>query len=236
MFYCRIGYRGSFGAEDLETDIWLERWRTGNTGWHQPDVNPLLVEYWPKLKLPEDCPVFVPLCGKSLDMVWLRTSGHPVYGVEIAEAAVCAFFEENGIRFEVAENRDGLPRFSGGGYRIYCGDYLEISAPQIGVAQGTYDRGALIALPPDRRPIYADHIQRVIPEGGETLLITLDYDQSRVSGPPFSVSEQEVQELYGERGRVRRLACFETELIPPHFMDAGLRSVTESVYRITKEC
>ena len=219
----------------METDFWLERWRTGQLGWHQPEVNALLVAYWPKLGLPEDCPVFVPLCGKSLDMVWLRKRGHPVYGVEIAEAAVREFFEENSIRFEVAENREGLPRFSGGGYRIYCGDYLEISAPQIGATQGTYDRGALIALPPERRPIYADHLQRVIPEGGETLLITLDYDQSRVLGPPFSVPEEEVRALYGERGRVERLAYFETELIPPHFRDAGLTSVMEGVYRVTKE-
>ena len=219
----------------MKTDFWLERWRTGQIGWHQPDINPLLVEYWPNLELPEDCPIFVPLCGKSLDMVWLRKHGHPVFGVELAETAVRGFFEENGIRFEVAENREGLPRFSGGGYRIYCGDYLQISAPQIGATRGTYDRGALIALPPDRRPIYADHIQRIIPEGGETLLITLEYDQSRVSGPPFSVRKEEVQALYGGRGRVERLAYFETDVIPPHFQDAGLTSVMEGIYRISKE-
>ncbi|MCY4566372.1 MAG: thiopurine S-methyltransferase, partial [Gammaproteobacteria bacterium] len=139
----------------MKSEFWLERWRTGQTGWHQAEVNPLLVKHWPQLELPEDCPVFVPLCGKTQDMIWLRQQGHPVYGVEIAEAAVRGFFDENGIRFEVAENREGLPRFSGRGYRIYCGDYLEISAPQIGATQGTYDRGALIAFPPDKRLIYA---------------------------------------------------------------------------------
>ncbi len=219
----------------MKSEFWLERWRTGQIGWHQAEVNPLLVKHWPQLELPEDCPVFVPLCGKTLDMIWLRERGHPVYGVEIAEAAVRGFFDENSIRFEVAENREGLPRFSGRGYRIYCGDYLEISAPQIGATQGTYDRGALIALPPDKRPIYADHIQRVIPDGGETLLITLDYDQARVPGPPYSVPEEEVQALYGQRCRVTRLDYFETDLVPPHFQAAGLASVMEGIYRITKE-
>ena len=218
----------------MRTDFWLERWRTGQIGWHQPAVNAALVEHWPKLELPERCPVFVPLCGKSLDMLWLRRQGHPVFGVEIAEAAVRGFFEEQSIRFEVAENRDGLPRFSGGGFRIYCGDYLEISAPQLGATQGTYDRGALIALPPDKRPIYADHIQRVIPEGGKMLLLTLAYDQARAPGPPFSVPAQEVEALYGQRCQVEQLASFETDEIPPHFREAGLASVTESVYRITK--
>ena len=219
----------------MKNEFWLGRWRTGQIGWHQAEVNPLLVKHWPQLELPEDCPVFVPLCGKTLDMIWLRERGHPVYGVEIAEAAVRGFFDENSIRFEVAENREGLPRFSGRGYRIYCGDYLEISAPQIGATQGTYDRGALIALPPDKRPIYADHIQRVIPDGGETLLITLDYDQARVPGPPYSVPEEEVQALYGQRCRVTRLDYFETDLVPPHFKEAGLASVMEGIYRITKE-
>lgn len=219
----------------MKNEFWLERWRTGQTGWQQAEVNPLLVEYWPQLELPEKSPVFVPLCGKSLDMVWLRKRGHPVYGVEIAEAAVRGFFEAHRIRFEVAENREGLPRFSGGGYRIYCGDYLEISAPQLGATQGTYDRGALIALPPDRRPVYADHIQRVIPDGGETLLITLDYDQARAPGPPYSVPEEEVRALYGQRCRIERLNYFETGLVPPHFNEAGLATVMEGIYRITKE-
>ena len=219
----------------MKNEFWLERWRTGQIGWHQAEVNPLLVKHWPQLELPEDCPVFVPLCGKTLDMIWLRERGHPVYGVEIAEAAVRGFFDENGIRFEVAENREGLPRFSGRGYRIYCGEYLEISAPQIGATQGTYDRGALIAFPPDKRLIYADHVQRVIPDGGETLLITLDYDQARVPGPPYSVPEEEVQALYGQRCRVTRLDYFETDLVPPHFQAAGLASVMEGIYRITKE-
>ncbi len=218
----------------MRAEFWLERWRTGQIGWHQPAFNAALVEHWPKLGLPEGCSVFVPLCGKSLDILWLRGQGHPVFGVEIAEAAVRDFFAENSIRFEVAENPDGLPRFSGGGFRIYCGDYLEISAPQLGTTQGTYDRGALIALPPDRRPIYADHIQRVIPDGGKVLLLTLEYDQARVPGPPFSVPAQEVEALYGRRCRVEQLDCFQTDQVPPHFTEAGLGSVTECVYRIAK--
>ena len=218
----------------MRPDFWLERWRSGQIGWHQTAFNPALVEHWPKLELPEGCRVFVPLCGKSLDMLWLRKQGHPVFGVEIAEAAVRSFFEEQSIRFEVAENPDGLPRFSGGGFRIYCGDYLEISAPQLGSTMGTYDRGALIALPPEQRSIYADHIQRVIPDSGKMLLLTLDYDQARAPGPPFSVPAREVEALYGGRCQVEELAIFETDQVPPHFKEAGLASVLEGVYRITK--
>ena len=219
----------------MRAEFWLERWRTGATGWHQAAVNPLLIKHWPALNLSSRCSVFVPLCGKSLDMRWLREAGHSLFGVELAEAAVRAFFEEASIPFERVENPGELPRFSGGGYHIYCGDYLEISAPQLHVAKGTYDRGALIALPPKQRMIYADHVQRVIPRGGRILLLTLEYDQAKADGPPFSVEAGEVQALYGARCRVEPLERLQTDDLPPHFKEAGMATLTERVYRIVKE-
>ncbi len=218
----------------MKPEFWLERWRRGQLGWHQADFNPLLVKHWPRLELPQHSPVFVPLCGKSLDMIWLRRRGHPVYGVELAEAAVQSFFDENGIAFELAETQGDPPRFSGDGYRIYCGDYLEVGARELGACRGVYDRGALVALPPDSRSTYANHIQRVIPEGGQVLLVTLAYDQASVPGPPFSVREEDVHALYGERCRIERLGDIETDMVPPHFKAAGIAALTESAYRITK--
>ena len=218
----------------MRHEFWLERWHNGQTGWHQAEVNSLLTKHWPQLGLPEDCAVFVPLCGKSLDMIWLRRRGHPVCGVELAEAAVRGFFDDNGIPFEAAEAHEGLRQFSGGGYRIYCGDYLEVGAPQIGAVQGAYDRGALVALPPEVRPIYANHFHSAIADGGETLLLTLEYDQTRVPGPPFSVGEEEVHALYGQRCRIECLGHVETDFLPPHFKQAGIATIVEGVYRITK--
>lgn len=219
----------------MRAEFWLERWRTDALGWHQAEVNPLLAKHWPALGLSSRCSVFVPLCGKSLDMRWLREAGHSVFGVELAETAVRAFFKEASIPFERVENPGELPRFAGGGYQIYSGDYLEISAPQLHVAKGTYDRGALVALPPEQRMVYADHIQRIIPRGGRILLLTLEYDQARADGPPFSVDGGEVQALYGARCQVQLLECLETFDVPPHFQEAGLGSVAESVYRIVKQ-
>ncbi len=219
----------------MEAKFWLERWVNRQIGWHQADFNPWLVKYWPTFGLPEGASVFVPLCGKSLDMLWLKAAGHRVFGVELSELAIEEFFGEAKIGFEIIANLHELPRYRGDVFNIYCGDYLEISTPQVGLPLGTYDRGGLVALPPEQRAIYADHLQRVMPDGGQMLLLTFEYDQDQVGGPPFNVPQAEVQALYGDRCRVELLETGTTDVVPPHFTEAGVTSALEGVYHITKE-
>ena len=166
----------------MKAEFWRERWRSGATGWHQAEVNSALVQHWPSLNLPPNCLVFVPLCGKSLDMVWLRQAGHRVIGVELVEDAVRSFFEERGASFKMVNTPNNLPRFSGGGIHIYCGDYLQLSAAHLEDAPGAFDRGALIALPSAQRAVYADHMQRILPEGTQVLLLTLSTTKPRRRG------------------------------------------------------
>ena len=218
----------------MKAEFWRERWRSGATGWHQAEVNSWLVKHWPALALPPNCPVFVPLCGKSLDMLWLRQAGHRVIGVELVDAAVRGFFKERGAAVKLVNTANNLPRFSGGGIHIYCGDYLQISAPHLEGAPGTFDRGALIALPPPQRAVYADHMQRILPEGAQTLLLTLEYDQAKAPGPPFSVPAEEVQALYGTRCDIQELEAEDTDDIPPHFQALGLTNVIQRAYCIVK--
>ncbi|MCZ0943308.1 MAG: thiopurine S-methyltransferase [Gammaproteobacteria bacterium] len=218
----------------MRSEFWLERWRSGQIGWHQVDVNRWLAKHWPALGLDSDCPVFVPLCGKSLDMAWLRALGHRVIGVELAEVAVRSFFEEAGTPFKVFNTPGDMPRFSSGGIHIYCGDYLELSAAHLEAAPGAFDRGALVALPAEQRAVYADHVQRILPVGAQVLLITLDYDQERAPGPPFAVSEAEVPALYGTRCRIRQLDSSRTGELPPHFLECGIEVAEEGIYLVTK--
>ncbi|MCZ6658840.1 MAG: thiopurine S-methyltransferase [Gammaproteobacteria bacterium] len=219
----------------MEAKFWLERWLNRQIGWHQDQFNPWLIKYWPGFALPAGSSVFVPLCGKSLDMMWLKSAGHRVFGVELSELAVEEFFAEAQIEFEIVENPPDLPRYRGDVFNIYCGDYLEISARQLNVAHGTYDRGGLVALPLEQRAIYADHVQRVMPDGGHMLLLTFEYDQGQVPGPPFSVEQSEVQTLYGSRCKVELLEVGTTDVVPPHFTEAGVTSAMEGIYHITKE-
>lgn len=218
----------------MDHEFWLERWRNDQLGWHLADTNPLLASYWAELGITQGSAVFVPLCGKSLDMRYLESLGHQVVGVELSEAAILAYFREGD---EGWRRDDGfyLGRFSGSKSAIYCGDFFDLSASDILGIRAVYDRGALIALPPDSRAMYADHMLRVIPEHAHILLITLDYDQQLIAGPPFAVSEAEVNELYSPRCRVSLVGDLVTADLPPRFKEAGVDSAREMVYHIIKD-
>ena len=48
------------------------------------------------------CSIFVPLCGKTLDLIWLNEKGHTVMGCELSEVAAKQFFEENKIPYSTS--------------------------------------------------------------------------------------------------------------------------------------
>ena len=128
-----------------------------------------------------------------------------------------------------------LTRFEGPHTTLYCGDFFDIAAPDILGIRAVYDRGALIALPPSVREKYVDHMLRVVPEHAHILLIALEYDQSRISGPPHSVSEAEIDALYSTRCRIECLDRVQSTELPPRFAEAGIESATETVYHIVKD-
>lgn len=218
----------------MDREFWLERWDSNQIGFHQPAANPLLARHWPLLGVPEAKSVFVPLCGKSLDMRWLASCGHHVFGVEWSASAIESYYEEGN---EVPD-REGdfyLDRYHSESTTIYCGDFINLATLDIWGTGAVYDRGALVALPPALRARYADHLQRIVPEHAKMLLITLEYDQSKVAGPPFSVTAQEVEQLYAERCTITLLEETTTSLLPPKFSAAGIDAAKECVYKIVKE-
>jgi len=217
----------------MEREFWLERWANNEIGFHLPDVNPRLRQYWPVLEAAAGAAVFVPLCGKSRDLRWLAEQGHPVVGVELAEAAVRAFFEESGLPNRL-EREARLPCHVSTDIRVFCGDIMELSVLELRGVTAVFDRAALVALPPRMRVHYVDHVLRIVPEGTRILLLTFEYDQSKVPGPPHAVLEDEVQALYGARCEIERLAHLPVTVVPPAFAAAGIADAAEAVYRIVK--
>jgi thiopurine S-methyltransferase len=215
----------------VEPEFWLERWRTNRIGFHRSDVNPRLEEHWPALGVAAGEPVLVPLCGKSLDMRYLEACGHPVIGVELSRIAIEAYFAEGGESFE-REAAGRLMRYRGPGTTIYGGNVLELGGEPVEEVRGVFDRGALIAQPPEARRRYAEHLARILPAGARILLLTLDYDQDRIEGPPFSVPETEVRRLYSPWARVERVDRREVDDLPPRFEDARMDGVSELVFRL----
>jgi thiopurine S-methyltransferase len=216
----------------MERDFWLERWQRNEIGFHQREINAHLQDCWPLLGLAAGSPVFVPLCGKSRDLLWLRARGHTVLGVEISSIAVRDFFSENGLVAR-RSRQGGFERYEADGLAILCGDFFALTAADLAGVAGVYDRASLIALPPDMRGRYAGQLAAILPARAEILLVTMDYPQTQMSGPPFAVRENEVHRLYAAHYDVTQLYTRDILAENPRFRERGLDSLTEQVYRLT---
>lgn len=203
---------------------WLGRWRAGRTGWHEPGGNAALRQYWPAL--PAGSRVLVPLCGKAPDLAWLAQQGLHVCGVELSPLAVEQFFDEHDLAYRT-DQRGSLIRYAARGLplELHCGDYFDyVDEP----FDAVFDRGALIALPPERRPAYAAHTDSLMAARAVRLLITLEYDQQQAAGPPFAVMADEVLGYWP--GLQRVAAWNDIANAPPKFRDAGLTTLQEVVW------
>lgn len=188
----------------MKAEFWRERWESGRTGFHQDETNRYLMQHWSRLNVGTDAKVFVPLCGKSSDMLWLRDQGYEVIGAELSPIAVRDFFDQNGLN--VAQSKQGdFERWEGNGVTVLCGNVFHLSAEDLEGVGAVYDRAALIALPPDMRRDYATHLGEVLLSGTKMLLVTIDYPQHQRGGPPFSVSDDEVHDLFGSGFEVEQI-------------------------------
>lgn len=217
----------------MESEFWHECWEQGRLGFHQEEYNRHLVRFFPGLCLAPGAHVLVPLCGKSRDMLWLADQGYRVTGIEISDRAARDFFAENELPAEVVEGPVG-PRYRSGRIEICVGNFFRFDTSLLPPIDAVYDRAALVALPPEMRMAYAAHLASLIPTGTQILLVTLDYPESEMSGPPFPVTPAEVQGLFGSRFEIEQLhseSCLERE---PRFRKKGLSRMIERVHILRK--
>lgn len=217
----------------MESDFWLQRWREGRTGFHQERVMPLLEKHWDALALQAGSRVFMPLAGKSRDMLWLAARGHRVLGIELSPLAIEQFFAENRLVPTVHESRYGTHHIAGG-IELIRGDAFGLDDAALADCGGVYDRAALIALPPDLRARYVDELYARLPAGCRGLLITLEYPQHEKEGPPFSVEEAEVRRRYAPQWNVDLLERRDILTQEPRFIAAGVTALATAVYRLQR--
>ncbi|MDE1943210.1 MAG: thiopurine S-methyltransferase [Betaproteobacteria bacterium] len=215
----------------MDKEFWLERWARNEIGFHQGDINPHLRRFWHEAA-PASGRVFVPLCGKSRDLLWLRDQGCPVLGVELSAIAAQAFFEENGLT-PVRQSKPPFESFEARGVEILCGDFFNLDAAHLKDVTAVYDRAALVALPPELRARYAAHLADILPSGAQLLLVTFDYDQKEMGGPPFSVPVAEVEALFAGRAAIRQLARIDALADNPRFRERGASRIEEHVFLLT---
>jgi thiopurine S-methyltransferase len=216
----------------MNEEFWLERWKERKTGFHQHEVNAHLRGFWPRLGLAPGERVFVPLCGKSRDMIWLRERGHRVLGIELSPLAVAAFFAENDLT-PTRTRQGGFDVWETPDLRILCGNFFDLAAADLVGVRAVYDRAALVALPPEMRERYASHMSEIVEAGTRMLLLTLDYPQAEMEGPPFSVSPDEVDRLYGIRGDVDMVARDSVLAEEPSLAERGLSALHACAFLVS---
>ncbi|MBT8438471.1 MAG: thiopurine S-methyltransferase [Gammaproteobacteria bacterium] len=222
----------------MDIDFWRDRWNEDKTAFHQQQVNPYLAYYYgekgPSREKRSVLKVFVPMCGKSRDLLWLSENGYESVGVECSKRAVEHFFSEQQLDFNESSSGKHVS-YKTGSLEILLGDFFTLEAEDIGMITDIYDRASLIALPKGMRKEYVKKITQLQAPGTRTLLITLAYPQAEMEGPPFSVSDNEVSELYSDNFQIDKLASKNIIEDEPRFKDRGLTSLTETAFKLTRK-
>ena len=192
----------------------------------------------PAVEQRDSLKVFVPLCGKSKDMLWLSQNNYRVFGVECSDRAVQGFFEDNALNYKHAEKgqhalyqSSDLPSL----VEIFQGDFFELQPSDLDDVTDIFDRASLVALPVDMRQRYADKMAELLKPGVRTLLVTLTFDHAEMNGPPFSVTEDEVNALYADNFSVQKLLFKEVIEEEPGLKNRGLTSLVETVYKLVRK-
>ena len=180
----------------MEPQFWQQKWKENKIAFHEREGNSLLSNNLHRLTLNHGARVFVPLCGKTLDLDWLFAQGCRVVGIELNQQAVEEVFDRMGTEPEISAAGHHR-RYASRTTELIVGDFFDLSVEELGPVDAIFDRAALVALPPLMRKSYAARLTQLT-KAAPQLLITYDYDQSKMEGPPFSVAGTEIAGLYGD--------------------------------------
>ena len=212
---------------------WLEFWENNEINWHSDVVTQELEEHLGLLKLEPGDTVFVPLCGKSLDMIYMLNQGFSVIGVELSEIGIKQFFHENGLNFTISQVGE-FNLYSAKNIEIYCGDVFSLNSKHLCDVKAVFDRKSLIALDRNLRQKYVKHLNDIISLGVRILLITLNYPQHQMSGPPFSVDKSEVESLFSMTFKYQELKAFQDIENRSKLVRAGIDYIENAAYCLQK--
>ncbi|MBU8975019.1 MULTISPECIES: thiopurine S-methyltransferase [unclassified Lysobacter] len=218
----------------MQHDFWHQRWHDNQIGFHQDTPTPLMLKHWSSLGIASDTRVFVPLAGKTLDMAWFAAQGHRVLGVELSRIAVEAFFAEQGVTAELSESKYGT-HYCAGNIELICGDAFGLDEAILSDCGAVFDRAALIALPADLRRRYVHELYARLPSHCRGLLVSLEYPQHEKDGPPFSVVEDEVRELYSRDWDITTLERRDILATQQKFIDEGVTALDTVVYALRRK-
>lgn len=214
----------------MEREFWLERWEMNQIGFHKDQFNQNLLNHFSKLLLKEDDHILVPLCGKSLDMIWLAKQGLKVTGIELSEIAIKEFFTENKLDYSV-EELGAFKKYTSHNITLLEGDIFDLSTDMLDPIDGVYDRASTVALPDKLRSRFLDKLKELNPQLN-ILMVLFNYNQELVNGPPFSVSDEFILSHF-DKSYLSLLESKKLEKMNPKFDEASAE-VLEKVFLIKK--
>ncbi len=215
----------------MKKDFWLNKWNENSIGFHRSDFHPNLIKNISRFEELEKT-ILVPLCGKTLDMIYLKDQGFKVVGIEFSKKACEEFFKENNISYDEIKQGDYI-QFRSKNIDLYCGDYFKfIPSEKLNYA---YDRAAIVALDPDTRKSYADQYAKLLNPGGKLLMLTFEYDQSKCQGPPWSTEEYFIYEYFEKEFDIEILESEEIEVGNPRMRESGIETATQKSYLLTRK-
>lgn len=176
--------------------FWEQAWADGRTRFHGEGPNPNLLTHAPKV-FSSAQRLLVPLCGKSHDLIWLVGRGHGVVGVELARQPLDELINEHQLEGAWEQNQFQV---KGQRFSLYHQDFFHHE----GRYEGIYDRACYVALTSELRERMAKRYYDLLAPQGKILLLTLKHEQE--SGPPFSISDEEIEEHFSNGFEIKVLA------------------------------
>ena len=195
----------------MEKQFWQEKWESNEIGFHQEEPHPLLIDHFSSLELEKGSHVFVPLCGKSRDMLCIRDMGYRVTGLELSQVAVQSFFTENNLEYETSALED-FECYTGESLKVLCGDFFRLNSNSVDNIDAVFDRASLVAMPPSMRMGYVNILKSLLVSGTRILLVVLEYEEGVINPPPFAIQRQELLHLYASWCRVELQAKIDSNV------------------------
>jgi len=218
----------------MEAEFWHKRWEKREIGFHLDKVNPLLIKYWPAVQAGANDTVFVPLCGKTTDIIWLASQVKKVIGIELSQTAVEEFFSDNKLTPTITKNTD-FTVYQQGNITLLCGDFFHLTQAILADCQFVYDRASMVALPPEMRKAYVKKLHEIMPEEACRLLISFEYPQHEMDGPPHSVSPTEIKTLLSTQFNIECLESTNIIANAQRHRDKGVTEFFEHVFLLKKK-